>query len=98
MPMTEDDLKNLSTEHLLEVIVEESAELIHAVQKVKRFGLMATAPNGTHYDNLSALMLEGAQVSMACRIWGARHGINWEHACSLINQKARSNRSKGFGS
>ena len=89
MPLTKEELRSLPMLNLLDVAVEEAAELILAAQKLKVYGPIGIAPNGTQYDNIAAVMHEARQVSDAMRHLGERHGVNWEQLGEQIEREAQ---------
>lgn len=95
MPLSERELQDMPPLELLEVAIEEAAELIHAIQKFKTYGAVAFAPNGKQYDNAQTVMHEARQASDAMRIWCHRNGLDWSAAKHEIECQAQQELAEG---
>lgn len=76
MPLTQDAIRQLSDAEVIDLIIEEAAELIHAASKAKRFGSAGKSPM-TGEPNFKALIAEAVQLNDLCRVYCSRQGENW---------------------
>lgn len=83
MALASDELRKLTRDELLDLIIEECAEMIHAATKAKRFGHHRMWPgyNGDRC-NADAIIREGHQVNDTlrayCAVLGVRYGDTLE--------------------
>ena len=90
MPLTKEALEKLSDADLLDRIIEEAAEVIHAAMKAKRFGPRdRDTRNPDSLENIVVLSLENVQVGDAVRTYGARYDVNYAMACDTNAAMAR---------
>ncbi len=83
MALTDKELLALSPDQLLDLIIEECAEVIHAASKVKRFGPLRTYPGyNDGRSNADAVIREALQVNDTLRAYCARMGIEYGYALS----------------
>ena len=96
MPFTKKEMIRMPTGALLDVAVEEAAELILAIQKLKTYGPFAIAPDGTQYDNAVAVIHEARQVSDAMRVWCRRCGGDWDAMGLDLEREAQNQIADGI--
>jgi hypothetical protein len=89
MPLTSDAIRQLSDAEVLDLIIEEAAELIHAASKAKRFGSNGRHPKGGPPNNM-ALIAEAVQLNDLCRNYCARQGENWGEWSDRIATAAKA--------
>lgn len=77
MAMTDNQLRNLSADELVTIIIEEASETIQAACKAVRFGLDGFHPDEPDVNNLLLLCREAEQTGSAARILGAKFGIKY---------------------
>lgn len=81
MALTDEQLLNHTPAQLLDLMIEECAEVIQAATKAKRFGHKTRWPNdASGRTNADALIREALQVNDTLRAYCARLGINYGHA------------------
>lgn len=76
MPLTIEAIRQLSNAEVLDLIIEEASELIHAASKAKRFGSNGKDPM-TGEPNFKTLIAEAVQLNDLCRVYCAQQGENW---------------------
>lgn len=78
MALTDAELLQHTPDQLLDLLIEECAEVIQAATKAKRFGALRTWPgyNGERC-NADAVIREGLQVNDTLRAYCARMGIEY---------------------
>lgn len=76
--MTDDELRELTATQLLDLIIEEAAEVIHAASKCKRFGDHGSHPsyNGGR-TNADGLAREAEQLRQTFRIYCGKVGMHY---------------------
>ena len=89
MPLTRDAIDQLSDAEVLDLIIEEAAELIHAASKAKRFGSKGNHPKGGPF-NFETLIMEAVQLNDLCRVYCARQGENWGDWSNRIAAAAKA--------
>ena len=97
MALSDAELLEKTQDELLDLLIEECAEVIQAATKVKRFGPLQSWPgyNGERC-NADAVIREAFQVNDTLRAYCARLGVNYGdtlHAWSLrqFNDFVKSN-------
>ena len=78
MPLSDKELLAKTQDELLDLLIEECAEVIQAATKAKRFGPMQSWPgrNGERC-NADAVIREGLQVNDTLRAYCARLGVRY---------------------
>lgn len=78
MALTDDQLRSMTAEQLHDLLIEEAAEVIHAVSKAKRFGLENghASYNGGR-SNADAIAREMHQLHQTFRIYCGKVGMNY---------------------
>lgn len=78
MAMTDAGLRQLTTEQLLDLIIEEAAEVIHAASKCKRFGDRGSHPSYNEgRTNADALAREHEQLRQIFRVYCGAVGMHY---------------------
>ena len=75
MALTETQTRSLTPDQLIDLIIEEAAEVIQAASKVRRFG--HTNGHKDYHDgapNFFGVLIEGLQLERAMRHYAAKHG------------------------
>lgn len=94
MPLSDDDLREMSGDELLVLAMEEAAETMHAAVKAFRHGLLEHNPlDDTHISNVLTLCQEGEQISATVRIMGAKYGLNWGYLSHERHEAAKLQRA-----
>lgn len=78
MALTDDQLRAMTAEQLHDLLIEEAAEVIHAVSKAKRFGDRGSHPsyNGGR-SNADGIAREMHQLRQTFRIYCGKVGMNY---------------------
>lgn len=78
MALTDDQLREHSADQLLDLIIEEAAEVIHAASKAKRFGPRGSHPsyNGGR-SNADGIAREMQQLKQTFRIYCGKVGMHY---------------------
>ncbi len=78
MPLTDKELLEKTQDELLDLLIEECAEVIQAATKTKRYGPLRSWPgyNGERC-NADAVIREALQVNDTLRAYCARLGVNY---------------------
>jgi hypothetical protein len=78
MALSDKELLTKTQDELLDLLIEECAEVIQAAAKVKRFGPMRSRPgyNGERC-NADAVIREALQVNDTLRAYCARLGVRY---------------------
>jgi len=74
--LTDKELRELSSDELSLMAMEEAAEVIQAASKMKRFGLLGHHPDKTEL-NVTAFFREFHQLKQTVRIFCGKVGINY---------------------
>ena len=95
MPLSKEALVFLSDEELLDLIIEECAELIYVASKAKRFGLEDINPTKPDAgSNVYEIALEHAQLSNLVTCLAARFGLAmttcWTKCSAARERKKRA--------
>lgn len=82
MPLTDKELLEKTQDELLDLLIEECAEVIQAATKAKRFGSNRCWPgyNGDRC-NADAVIREAHQVNDTLRAYCARLGVHYGSTC-----------------
>lgn len=78
MALTDDQLREHSADQLLDLLIEEASEVIHAASKAKRFGHRGSHPsyNGGR-SNADGIAREMEQLRQTFRIYCGKVGMNY---------------------
>lgn len=78
MALTDEQLRQHTADQLLDLIIEEAAEVIHAASKAKRFGAKGSHPsyNGGR-SNADGVAREMRQLDQTFRIYCGKVGMNY---------------------
>ena len=98
MPLSKEALVFLSDEELLDLIIEECAELIYVASKAKRFGLEDINPTKPDAgSNVYEIALEHAQLSNLVTCLAARFGFSHDDMLDEVQRRARAQEARGVG-
>lgn len=98
MPLTEQAIRDLDAGQVLDLIIEEAAELIYVASKAKRFGPLHVHPDRPGAEtNIRELAMEEVQLSSLVRIFAARFGINNGEMSNEVARRARAQQERGIG-
>lgn len=78
MALTDEQLREHTAEQLLDLLIEEAAEVIHATSKAKRFGHRGSHPsyNGGR-SNADGIAREMRQLAQTFRIYCGKVGMDY---------------------
>jgi hypothetical protein len=78
MALTDDELREHSADQLLDLIIEEAAEVIHAASKAKRFGHRGSHPSYNNgRSNADGIAREMRQLDQTFRIYCGKVGMHY---------------------
>lgn len=98
MPLTMDAIRALDAGQLLDLIIEEAAELIYVASKAKRFGPLNVHPDRPDAEtNIMEIALEDAQLGNLVRVLAARFGINNGEVSNEVARRAKAQEARGIG-
>lgn len=98
MPLSDVQLKELSSNELIVLALEEASETVHEACKAFRFGADGSHPDMPLVKNVDRLCREAEQLGAICRILGSKHGINYGGTVDLRHKMAKLQTDKENGS